>query len=42
MHVVFFFLVDLGGGSSSFRYHDRGKTKSTPCLFDFEWTFGLG
>ena len=36
--LVQFYPVDFGGGCSSC---DRGKTKSTPCPFGFDWN-GLG
>ena len=41
--VVYFLVVDFGEGCScSCRSCcDRGKTKSTPCLFDLDWN-GLG
>ena len=41
--VEYLIVVTFGEGccSSSSRRCDRGKTKSTPCLFDLDWN-GLG
>ena len=39
--VVYFLVVDFGGGCSCSCSCDRGKTKSTPCPFDLDLN-GLG
>ena len=44
--VVYFLVVDFGGGCSccscSSCCGDRGKTKSTHCPSDLDWTVSLG